>query len=335
MPLRRLIVPLLLLAATLACGGGGSTSWGGASTGTLTVRFGSDSFPGYDQTVVSLEKLEGTTNGTSWTTLGTVQATYDLMALQNGNSVKILPATSVPAGTYTQFRITWATVNYANPINLAAYVVPNGAATGQPMTMPTTTVVPGSVTVPVGGSATAQIMLAGQQAVQARNATPPYTFQATGQAYDTTKVASITGKLADGTTPLAGVEVYAETLDGTGVATIQRRAFTDATGTYLLEDLPATSNTVYYVVAQPGNSTSAYAAEAADPVIVTSASAYTVNKLAFSGPTAPGALTLTLTPPSTTSQGTWGELRQSVIAGTSPATLIVRSQTAVTSVPQD
>ncbi|GLH69419.1 hypothetical protein GETHPA_09520 [Geothrix rubra] len=337
MPFRRLIAPLLILAAGLACGGGGGDiRWGGGATGTLVVRLGSDSFPGYDQAVVSLEKVEGTLDGSTWTPLGTVQATYDLMALQNGNSTVILPAASVPAGTYSQFRLTWATKNYANPINLAAYVVPTGAATGQPMGMPTTTILPGPVTVPSGGSATAQLMLSGQQAVQARPGTSPYTFQPTGQAFDTTKVASIAGKLLDGTTPLAGTEVFAETLDGSlTVPTIQRRAFTDAAGNYLLEALPASTNTAYYVVAQPGNAVATYAAQAATPVIVTSASAYTAN-LAFSGPTAPGALTLTLTPASTATQGTWGELRQTLPTGTSGAAiLIIRSQTAASGLSQD
>ena len=337
MPFRRLIAPLLLLAAALACGGGGGDiRWGGATTGTLTVRLGSDSFPGYDQAVVSVEKLEGTLDRTTWTALGSVKTTYDLMRLQNGNSAAMFSSATVPAGTYSQFRITWATVNYLDGRYQAAYVLPSGALTGPPLAMPTTTVIPGPVTVPSGGSVTVQIMLSGQQAVQPRAGTSPFTFQATGQAFDTTKVASIAGKLVDGTTPLAGVEVFAETLDGSlTVPTIQRRAFTDAAGNYLLEALPASAKTAYYVVAQPGNAIAAYAAQAANPVIVTSASAYPAN-LAFSGPTAPGALTLSITPASTASQGTWGELRQTLIAGTSGAAiLIVRSQTAATGLSQD
>jgi hypothetical protein len=335
MSLCRSLVPLFILAATLACGGGGDASWRGTQSGTLTVRLGTDSFPGFDQAVVSLEKLEGTTDGSNWVALGNVQATFDLMSLQNGHSAIILPATSVQAGTYSQFRITWATKNYSDATRQAAYVVPSGAS-GQPLSMPTTTVVSGSVAVSSGGSVTAQIMLSGQQAVQSRAGTSPFTFQATGQAYDTAKVASIAGQLTANATPLANVEVYAETLDGTvTVPTIQRRAVTDTAGNYLLEGLPATSNTAYYVVAQPGNSFSAYAAMASDPVIVTSATAYPAN-LAFSGPTTPGALTLTITPASTATQGTWGELRQTLATGTSGfASLIVRSQSAATGLVQD
>lgn len=336
MPFRRLIAPLLLLLAALACGGGGSAR-SGPAMGTLVVRFGSDSFPGYDQAVVSVEKLEGTLDGTTWTPLGSVQASYDLMGLQNGNSTMLLPATSVLAGTYSQFRITWATKNYANPITLAAYVLPSGASLGQPLAMPATTMVAGPVTVPAGGSATALIMLSGQQAVQARTGTSPYTFQATGQALDPAKAASIAGRLTDGSGPLAGVEVFAETLDGTlTVPTIQRRACTDLNGNYLLEGLPATTNIAYYTVAQPGNITSTYAAAASAPVIVTSPGSYRAD-LAFSGAmTPPGTLTVTITPASTAAQGTWGELRQTLATGSvGYQTFIVRSQTAASGLSQD
>jgi len=336
MPFRRLIAPLLVLAAALACGGGGS-SRSGPATGTLTVRFGSDSFPGYDQVIVSLEKLEGSFDGSTWTALGNVKASFDLMSLQNGHSAVILPATSALAGTYSQFRITWATQNYSNGLYSASGVLPSGAATGQPLLMPVTTVVPGPLTVPAGGSVTAQIMLSGQQAVQMRAGTPPYSFQATGQVFDTAKVASIGGNLADGSTPLAGVEVFAETLDGTlTVPAIQRRAFTDAAGNYLLEGLPAGTSTAYYVVAQPWNTTLAYGALATGPLNPTSSTTPLTANLAFSNPTAPGALTLTITPASTASQGTWGELRQTLATGTVGfQTLIVRSQTAATGLSQD
>lgn len=332
----RLFLGLLLLGCALACGGGGGSS-SSAPTGQLTLRLGSDSFPGYDQAVVSVEKVDASPDGSTWVSLGSVQNSYDLMKLQGGHSVALFqnPVT-VPATTYTQFRITWATQNYADPTRQPAYVYPTGAGTGQPMSMPTTTLLPGSVTVASGGSVTVQLMLSGQQAVQQRaGVSPPYTFQATGQAYDLSQAATISGTLADGSTPLAGVEVYAETVDGLGTATIQRRAFTDATGKYQLECLPASGSPAYFVVAQPGSGTSAYQAQVSAPVNVTASPASPVN-LAFSGAAQPGSLTLTLTPPSTLSQGTWGELRQ----GLSPAPglsyqFIVRSQGAVTGATQD
>ena len=322
----RLILSALLAAGLmLACGGGGGRSTPVPATGNLSLRLGSDSLPGYSQAVVSLEKVEAY-NGGAWVTLGNVQRTVDLQALQNGQSTLILSPTVVGAGTYTQFRLTWATVNYQSAINLPAYVVQSGT-TGQVLTMPTSTVVNAAVTVPASGSTVAQIMLSGQQAVQSRtNGT--VTFQATGTAYDLSTSARIVGHLAEGTAPLAGAEVFAESVDGLGVATLQRRALSDSAGNYALEGL--TMGTLCYVVAQPAGGTSAYAAVAAAPVNAATATTYTAN-LSFGAPVTPGALALTITPASSTTQGTWGELRQTLATGSiGSQNLIVRSQTVAT-----
>jgi hypothetical protein len=327
-----LILSTLLCAAlTLACSGGGGTSNPVVPTGNLTIRFGSDSLPGYGQAVVSLEKVEGSTDGSNWVGLGNVKATYDLMALQNGHSVVILPSTAVTPTTYTQFRITWATVNYQSAINQPAYVVPTGG-TGQVLSMPVTTVVNGPVTVPSSGSATALIMLTGHQLVQSRVG-GVYAFQAVGRALDLSASATITGHAGDGTTPLSGVEVYAETVDGSGLATIQRRALTDASGNFELDGL--STGFLYFVTAQPAGSLTSYAAVAASPVNATGTATYTAN-LPFSTPQTPGSMTITITPASLSTQGTWGELRQTLTTGTSGSqVLIVRSEPVATGSTQD
>lgn len=331
MRLRPFLASLFCLVLLWACGGGG----GGARSvpsGTLTLRFGSDSFPGYAQAVVSLEKVEASSDGVTWIQLGSVRATFDLMQLQGGHSAVIVPAARVDAGTYTQFRLTWAAVNYQSESRQPAYLVLEGGVE-RFLSMPATTLVGGSVTVTAGGTTTAQVMLSGQQAVQVRSGlAAPYVFQATGRVHDTAATARITGSLLDGTTPLAGAEVFAETVDGTGLATLQRRAFTDAAGTYTLEGLPTGS--LYFVVSQPAAAASAYAAAAAAPVNATAATTYTAN-LAFGAPQTPGALTLTITPASSPSQGTWGELRQTLATGSGSQTLVVRSQTVATGVAQD
>jgi len=329
------LASLLAVGLAVACGGGGGTSYSAPSTGSLTLRFGSDSFPGYDQAVVSLEKVEGSPDGTNWVALGNVQKTCDLMLLQNGNSAVILPAAKVTPGTYKQFRITWATQTYPSSAYYPAYVYPTGSANGQPMTMPTTTIVSGAITVPANGSATAQIMLSGEQAVQYRASTggTSYTFQATGSFYDLSASALITGQLVYGTTPLAGAEVFAETVDGTGLATIQRRAFTSSTGNFLLEGLPTGS--IYFVASLPTGAISAYPAAAALPVNATAVKTYTAN-LTFGASQAPGSIALTITPASSSTQETWGELRQTLsTGGTGSQTLIVQSQTVATGLSQD
>ena len=334
MRIRLISVSLLCLGWMLACGGGSGGSQPAPPTGSLTLRFGSDSFPGYSQAVVSLEKVEGSPDGSNWVPLGNIKATYDLMALQNGNSAVILPATKVTPGTYKQVRITWATVNYQSAINLPSYVVLNGGS-GQVLSMPTTTIVSGLITVPTNGNTTAQIMLSGQQAVQFRAAAlaSSYTFQATGSVYDLSSSATITGHLEFGTTPLAGAEVFAETLDGTLDASIQRRALSDTSGKYILEGLPMGG--LYFVASQPVIASGVYPAAATLPVNATTATTYTAD-LTVSAPQSPGQLQLTITPASTATQATWGEIRQSLnTGGTTSAILIIRSQVALTGVAQD
>ena len=75
---------LVSLSFSLACGGGSSSRT--PATGNLTIRFGTDSFAGYSQAVVSLEKVEGSTDGATWTLLGNVKTTVDLMALQKATA---------------------------------------------------------------------------------------------------------------------------------------------------------------------------------------------------------------------------------------------------------
>ncbi len=327
-------IALLAMGLTFGCGGGGSSN-PPAPTGTLTLQLGSDSLPGYAQAWVSVEKIEGSLDGSNWISLGSVQKSYDLMALQNGHSAVMLPATKVMAGTYAQFRLTWATKNYASPTSLPAYVWATNAVTGQPLSMPTSmmTVVKGQVAVPANGTITAQLMLSAQQALQTRPG-PVYTFQATGGAYDLATTAKITGHLVDGTTPLSNVEVLAETVDGLDVATLLRRAVTDASGSYTLEGLPAGTGITYYVVAQPVSASAAYDAKA-QKVITATPATYPAN-FTFSGPKVPGALTLTITAPSTATQVTWGELRQTLTTAAAEShNLIVQSQPAATGISQD
>lgn len=328
----QILVCLISLALALGCGGSKSTP----APGNLTLLLGSDSFPGYSQAVVSVERVDGSMDGTNWQGLGVVQATVDLAKIQNGNHQVLLNGVSLASGTYSFFRITWAAVNYADGTSLPAYVVPN-AGQGSPLAMPAsgTTVVAATVTVPANGAANAQIMLSGQQAIQAHTGSSGsvYTFQATGQAYDLGNCAQITGHLGDGTTNLPGVEVYAETVDGLFTSTIQRRAFTDASGNYVMEALP--DGNLYYVVAQPAGTASSYAAMAT-AVNATSSTTYPGNNLAFTSPLAPGTVNIAITPPSAANTVTWAELRQNLSTGAGGfQILIVRSQTMATSASQD
>jgi len=340
--MRLLFIPtaLLLLGGFLACGGGGgSTPTPPPASGTLTLRLGSDSLPGYSQVWVSVEKVEGSRDGSSWALLSTVKQSFDLMALQNGRSEVILPATTVAPGTFTQFRLTWAAVNYQSAGRQPAYLVlGNGTELLLAMPATKTTLVKGPVTVVANGTTTAQLMLSGQQAVQTRPG-PTYTFQATGIACDLAASAKITGRLLDTTNPalpqpLGNAEVLVETVDGLDVASIQRRAVTDASGNYVLEGLPAGAGLTTFVVAQPVSISATYGAKALK-VLTPNPTTYPAD-FSFSGPRAPGALTVTVTPASSAAQTTWAELRQTLATGASEShNLVVQSQPAASSLAQD
>lgn len=322
----KVVLPICTaLACLLGCGGSSTSP---TPTGTIAITLSSDNLPGFSQVVVSLETIEGTMDGSKWFTLGQPKGTVDLMALQNGHGVVVLPASKVYSGTYTQFRLTWSATNYQSAINKPAYVIPEGGA-GQELTMPTTTVIKGSVTVPSNGAGQALLMFNGDQGVlSAPTSTTPYRFNATGQAFDPSNCGRILGTLSGPTAGLAGVEVYAQTLDGLGTATLARRAVSDASGNYELDGLP--SGSIYFVAAQPANRL----AQAASAGTLAAGASLTAN-LTFAAPVTSGTLALTLTPKSSSTQGTWGELRQSLSAGGVSPTLIVRSRPAIIGDAQD
>jgi len=317
MGLRR-ILSILCLLPLLACGGGGS----GVSTahGTLTLKLGSDSLPNFTNAALSLEKVEIKKGTAEWQAFATVQATYDLLALQNGNGAALATAVQMETGTYTAFRLTWATTNYGDKASVPAFVTPAPGTARWPLTMPITTTVTGSILVEKDALTTAEIMLNGSQLAHdyyASSDKPAYTFQATASLLDLAACARISG-LA-----LPGAEVYAETLDGNLVATIQRRALADASGAFVLDALPIGSNVIYYLAAQ----SSGYAAVSTDPVTATLAEDYPAT-LAFGAIQTPGSLSVALTPASSSTQGTWVELRQNLQTGSSGSQpLIVRAQT--------
>lgn len=331
-PFRPLVLPLALGLALGCAGTQSATSTTG--TGGLTLSLGSDSFPGYAHVWVSERKLEGSLDGATWTDLGALTGSFDLMALQNGNSATLLAGGSVAAGTYHYFRITWAAVNYADASLPPAYVETAAGLTAD-LGMPTTTVVAASVAVAANGSTAARIMLSGQQAVQARTSTSAtsFTFQATGQAYDLASCARVTGHAGTSSADLEGVEVFVETVDSAGTASILRRAASDAAGAFVLEALP--TGGLYYVVAQPASAGTAYPAVASSALNADSATTYPLT-LSFASPSAPGTVVLTVTPASGSAEATWAELRQSLsTGGVGTQTLITRAQTAATSTPLD
>ena len=327
-------VPLALL---VACGGASNKQ----STGTLTLDLAADSFPAYSfrNAVVSITQVNGSQDGSNWVKVADVKATLDLAELQTGGTFNLCTAASVSSGTFHYFRLLWSSTNYASPITAPAWVeLPDQSQYQLAMPSGGSTTFSASVDVPANGSATGVIVLSGDQLIQnhAGSGSDAFVFQATGEAFDAGQCASISGTLAAGSTALTDVEVYAETVDGQGTASIQRRVLSDSSGNFVLNALPTGS--LYFVVAQPAGTTSSFTALASAGVNASSATAYTGRNLAYGAAQSPGGLTLTVTPASSSSQGTWGELRQTLAtpAGSQASQiLIVRSLTASTGSSSD
>lgn len=304
----------------------------------LAVRMGTDGFQGYDHVVVSIEKVEALTLSNQWIPINqAAHSTVDLMGLQNGQFLALGSYREEILMSYTSFRITWAQTNYQDGSLPAAYVVPTGGER-QALAMPSNTLFPGAVHVMSNTTTWASLMLDGSQVIQLHAGAPtPYRFQATGRAFDSGSTSLIKGRIGqiqgEPVLGLGGVEVFAETLDDTGLATIRRRALTDATGSFTLEALPIGAQ--YWVVAQPSHPDQVFQAQVL-PVHLNAAGRVYQQSLYFDQPQSPGRLDALLTPASATNQGTWIELRQSLLTSNDISrTFIVRSRTVSTGATTD
>ena len=95
-----------ILAALLlsACGGGGG---GGTAMGSVNVHLTDAPSCGYDHVYISVDHIEISSNGNSWTTIpvsSSVAQPIDLLNLTNGVLVTLGQET-IPAGTYQQVRL--------------------------------------------------------------------------------------------------------------------------------------------------------------------------------------------------------------------------------------
>ena len=104
-----LLAPLVLLALA-GCGGGSGGSSGTTATGARAALdvYVTDGFSdAYKQVLVTLYKIELTTDGTTYQTVysSATGTTLDLSSL--ASTADLLASVSVPAGTYTQARVTF------------------------------------------------------------------------------------------------------------------------------------------------------------------------------------------------------------------------------------
>jgi hypothetical protein len=133
-------LPVLACIATVAAGllsgcGGGGGGGGGTSTGTANVMLTDSPSCGYDHVYVTVDHVEISSDGSSWTSIP-VSASLgriDLLSLNNGTLISLGQAPLI-AGTYEQVRLVLAANGNTAPN--ANSVVLTGSATEIALTTP-------------------------------------------------------------------------------------------------------------------------------------------------------------------------------------------------------
>ncbi|HZY03504.1 MAG TPA: DUF4382 domain-containing protein [Anaeromyxobacteraceae bacterium] len=312
----RLWAPAAALALLLSCGGGDG------GTGTINVRLVDGPITGYQQINVNIQKVEILGEG-GWITLGEPNQTFDLLSLTGGVSATLVEGKTIPAGHYGQMRLVLGpgnTIVLADG-TVADLTVPSGMQSGIKL-LTSFDVQPGTTRDVVIDFVAAHSV----QVVEAGNSSKYLLRPTIHVVTDFLATGSISGRFSDSSgAPLAGAEVTAQVLDGTGAPAVVRQTFTGADGSYALTLLPAGGT--YYVVSQPVVGGMAYAARASGGFIITDASPTFVYDASFAQVSPTGGVGGTITPPLT---GDLVDLLQALAPGGSgSATFVVRSAVPV------
>ncbi|MDP2877733.1 MAG: DUF4382 domain-containing protein [Holophaga sp.] len=329
------VLPLLL---ALGCSGGGGTNatmTGG--NGTLTLALGSDSQTDWSEIVVGVEKVEVSTNGTTWSTIATPQTTGNLMALQNGFEKTLANKVILAAGTYT-VRVTWATTNYADISRREAYAVSPSSAVSL-LTMPPTTTFQGSIQVTSSAESLGFLMIDAARALQSYPKLGGGTevlFQPHPELIPAATSGDIEGQVMAAGLVGAGQEVLAEVVDGALVPRVRRRATTDSNGYFLMRGLPVGQ---VYLVCMPTGTTpnTVFPALGLGPITTLAGGSVRNQNFAFMAGSAQaiGDLQLTVSPVSARGITTYADLRQNIPVFAGSAPLVVREGVVSTGATSD
>lgn len=308
---RLLGLAFLSLAALAGCGS--------SDTGTVNVRL-VDAPGDYQEINLHVVKVElhGTSGG--WQTLATPDTTVNLLALRGGVSATLVDGATVPAGTYTQMRLVLGAGNTVRlgDGTLHDLKVPSGQQSGVKLVVhftvePNTTK---DVFIDFDGAHSIMLHQAGMS--------QQYILRPVVHAFDRLMTGAILGKLTDAQTAsgLPGVVVTAQSLDGSGQASVVRSVLTGTDGSYVLDLLPVGGT--YHVVSQPVVGTTAYLARSSGGIAVTEGAPTPSYSAAFTAAAQVGRVTGSVTPASD-SDGDIVFARQSLDAGGTARTLVVRS----------
>ena len=317
------IAAALGLALLVACGGSSSSG----STGAMNVHLVDGPIRGYQEINVDIQSVEISGNN-GWITLGTPNRTINLLNLTGGVSETLASGATLPAGHYQQMRLilgAGSTVKLSDG-TVQPLKVPSGMQSGIKLIV--------SFDVAAGTTSDVWIDFDAAHSIQVvqAGASGQYLLRPTIRAFDKTVTGSIHGTLTDGATAagLPGARVYAETLDGSGHATIARTTVTDANGAYTLDLLPV--GATYYVVSQPvvGATPTAYDAKASDAFVLSGMSPVFTYNAAFTADAATGTVSGGVTPVASSAQSDAVNLLQSLVTPASGAFTFIVDSSLVT-----
>ena len=315
------------LALLVACSGSGSGGGSNVPYGTMNVHLVDGPISDYQEINVNIQTVE-IASGSGWITLGTPNKTINLLNLVGGVEETLASGATLPAGSYGQMRLVLGT---GNTVKLAdgsvqPLKVPSGMQSGIKLIVNFDVAAGTTKDVWIDFDAAHSI-----QVVQA-GASGQYILRPTIWAFDKLVTGSIHGVLTDSATSagLAGATVYAETLDGSGKASIARSTVTDATGAYTLDLLP--TGATYYVVSQPNTGTTAtpkvYDAKSSDGFALSATTPTFTYSAAFTANASIGGVGGGLTPVATSSQSDLVNLLQSLTTSSGSHTFIVQTKMA-------
>ncbi|BDU77214.1 DUF4382 domain-containing protein [Mesoterricola sediminis] len=321
--MRKLII--LPAAAALAGFLGCTSNSGSSSSGTLSVHMVDGPTSAYKSVLLDVTSIEISKDGGSWTTLGTwTGGPIDLLTLTGGISQTLAQGVTLSSGVYGQMRLHLGTNNSVvlQDGSSHALTVPSGLQTGLKLV--------GNFNVQAGTTADIWIDFDAAHSIQVVGAgnSGKYMLRPVVFCYDKAVTGSVSGTLTDAAdnSALAGVTVYAETLDNAGNASVVRSTVTDASGKYTLDLLPVGGT--YFVVTMPATATKVYSPKASAATPITVAAPVATYSAAFTASLVSGTAGGTVTPLATTDQSDAAYLLATFASGGSTANFIVRRDVA-------
>jgi hypothetical protein len=318
----RIGLAALLAAAAMACTSAPTTG------STMSVHL-VDAPGDFLEVNLHVVKVEIRSDADGWITLGTPDVTVNLLGLTGGVDATLVNGATIPAGHFGQMRLLLGDGNTVKLLDGSVHdlTVPSGIQTGVKL-ITDFDVLPGTTRdVFIDFDAHRSIWLHGA------GASGKFILRPVVRALDKLATGSIAGTLlgSDGesTTPLAGVLVTAQTLDAGGTAAIVRSVQTGADGAYQLDLLPVGGP--YFVVSQPVLPAAVYQAKASGPIAITEADPVGAFDATFALAVGVGAVAGSVSPAAGAADADLVSARQSLDAGGTPQTFIVRTGQPTTS----